>query len=332
MLVLSKVDQFVRKYDVPCDFNLTTTFDVCLTPEFAKLEADAFVAYNKSGGDVSHVKLYDREAALRKTRVKGVISAYEWPAGSSHPAKLAQWLLTRCIERGVNLFTHCRVSQVTRATDGKCWDVTTPRGIITVESVIHCTNAYASLLLPQLQPCLKSNRVQAQSLIAPPSLNGDHSLTTTFSLRYSLEHFYSLIQRKDDGTLIWGQSPTKPVLSAQTLAGLVTYDDTGYDIETAHDATRELHKLFLREGEQAEADQTWTGIVGMTGDSVPFVGPVEGLDGQWICAGFGAHGKFSSFALWQNTDRAFRYGENLYLCSRSGEVGGRRVMERDWTS
>lgn len=311
------MDQFVRKHDVPCDFNLTTTFDVCLTPEFAKLEADAFAAYQKSGGDVSHVKFYDGEAALRKTRVKGVIAAYEWPAGSSHPAKLAQWLLTNCIERGVTLFTHCRVAQINQAADGKSWDVITPRGVITAKSVIHCTNAYATLLLPQLESCLKPNRVQAQSLIAPPSLNGTERLTTTFSLRYSLDHFYSLIQRKGDGTLIWGQSPTNPGLSAKTLSGLVTYDDTGYDVETAEDATRELNKLFLGVGEQAEVDQTWTGIVGMTGDSVPFVGPIDGLNGQWVCAGFGAHGMLVSSIGGHRTDKHRRNGQDIYLRTRS---------------
>ncbi|KAG7087670.1 hypothetical protein E1B28_013618 [Marasmius oreades] len=34
----------------------------------------------------------------------------------------------------------------------------------------------------------------------------------------------------------------------------------------------------------------WTGILGMTKDSVPFIGKVPGKEGQWVIAGFNGHG------------------------------------------
>lgn len=37
-------------------------------------------------------------------------------------------------------------------------------------------------------------------------------------------------------------------------------------------------------------DHSWTGIIDMTGDNIPFVGQVEGLKGQYVCARFSGHG------------------------------------------
>ncbi|KAH9213594.1 FAD dependent oxidoreductase [Leptodontidium sp. 2 PMI_412] len=297
-LVLQRVDDFVKKHNVPCDFYLTTTFDVCMNAEFAAYEAENFAAFKKAGGDVSHITFFEGDEAKKHTGVRDAVAAYEWPAGSSHPAKLAQWLITSVIEKGVELYTHCPVSKVSRSDTGeKLWDVITPRGGITTPTVIHCTNAYASLLLPQLEPHLIPNRAQAHSLIAPPAFSGPEALTKTFSLRYSLQHFYSIIQRRGDGTVVLGVSRSNPNLSIETRKGCVTYDDSRYNEETLEDALKQLKIIFPAEDENIESDihgegldHAWTGIIGMTGDFVPFVGPVEGLDGQWICAGFGGHG------------------------------------------
>ena len=275
-----------------------------MSPEFAAYEAQSFEAFQKAGGDVSHIKFYEGAKVREKTRVKDAITAYEWPAGSSHPAKLAQWLLNTAIERGVTLFTHCPVSQVSKSSEANddLWDVQTPRGIITAPTIIHCTNAYASLLLPQLQPYLTPNRAQAHSIVAPPAFSGSNILANTFSLRYGLHHFYSLIQRRSDGTLILGVSRSNPNLSTEALRSRPTFDDRTYNEEILEDALKQWKILFPGEEEDITTndvhgqglDHVWTGIIGMTGDFVPFVGRVDGKEGQWVCAGFGGHGNYSS--------------------------------------
>jgi glycine/D-amino acid oxidase-like deaminating enzyme len=298
-IVLERVQEFVKKYDVQCDLNVTNTFDVCMSPEFAAYEAEAFEAFKKAGGDVSHVKFYSGEEAVTRTGIRNVTAAYEWPAGSSHPAKLAQWLLSASIERGVTLFTHCPVTKVEKSAVGEgLWDVCTPRGGITTSNVVHCTNAYASYLLPQLEAHLTPNRAQAHSLIAPPAFSAENTLASTYSLRYSLQHFYSLIQRRGDGTLVLGVSRTNPTLSTETLKSIVSFDDGHYNEEILQDALKQWKVLFPGDdaaiggnGIHGEGvDHAWTGIIGMTGDAVPFVGPVDGMPGQWLCAGFGGHG------------------------------------------
>lgn len=98
--------------------------------------------------------------------------------------------------------------------------------------------------------------------------------------------------------MILGVSRTNPTLSAETLASIVSVNDSHYTEEILQDSMKQWQILFPGEDSAiggngvhgAGLDNAWSGIVGMTGDNVPFVGPVDGMDGQWLCAGFGAHG------------------------------------------
>ncbi|ORY57752.1 FAD dependent oxidoreductase [Pseudomassariella vexata] len=298
-LVFEKVDEFVKKHGVPCDFNPATTFDVCMTKEFADFNARSLKLYADAGGDISHVKFYEGEDAKKRTGVRQAVTAYEWPAGSSHPAKLAQWLLTQSIEKGTGFFTHCPATSVVKSAsstaDKTLWDVVTPRGTVTAATVVHCTNAFAPHLLPQLSSFVTPNRAQAHAIIPPPSLSGTKIMPSTMSLRHELRHFYSVAQRKADGIIILGAPIASPNVSEAAYEARFTSDDSTFNEEIQKDAWGNFQACFpdlreekLRHGEGLQG--TWTGIVAMTPDSVPFVGPVDGLPGQWICAGFNGHG------------------------------------------
>lgn len=292
-LVFEKVDEFVKKHNIQCDFNSTTTFDVCLTEEFARYEADSFRAYVDAGGDVSHIKFYEGKEAVARTRVPQAVAAYEWPAGSSHPAKLAQWLLESSISAGAQLFTYTPVTGVSGAND--LWKVQTTRGDVLAEKVIHCTNAYAAALLPQLRGIVTPNKAQAHSIVPNAAFSGEGALSCTMSLRHSLLHFYSLIQRQGDGTFILGVSRSNPHLSDSTRQEIVSFDDSAYNHEIADDALAQFGKMFpeMAKGKRRHGeglDHAWTGIIGMTPDSVPLIGPIPELPGLYICAGFNGHG------------------------------------------
>lgn len=326
--VLHKVDTFVRKHNVPCDFNLATTLDVCLTPEFAEFNARSFKEYQDAGGDLSHVRVYEGEDAARRTGIRETVSAYEWPAGSSHPAKLAQWLLSQSIAKGASLFTQCPALKISKSSETEgWWDVETPMGTITAQTVVHCTNGFAGHLISQLKPYVTPTRAQALSFVPPLALSGSNMLTSTMSLRFSLHNFYSVMQRKADGIFILGASRRSPNLSQETVEGMTTPDDTKFNEEIRQDIITNFEKCFpacetgrLRHGEGAQ--HSWSGILGMTPDSVPFVGSLDDLPGQYVCAGFNGHGKNlfqhplqCRSGLIQET----RNGTDFQLCSRCSQ-------------
>ncbi|USW54743.1 Putative FAD dependent oxidoreductase, FAD/NAD(P)-binding domain superfamily [Septoria linicola] len=299
-LAFERVAAFVREHNVPCDFNDTTTFDVCLTPEFVAYQKESFQAYKDAGGDVSHVRYYEGEEARAKSGVEAALAAYEWPAGSSHPAKLGQWLLHELVRRGVGLWTHCAANEVNKhesvgTKDAARWDVVTARGTVATEVVVHCTNAYAAHLLPELSGFVTPNRAQAHAIVPGSELSGAKAMMSTMSLRYSLKHFFSFIQRKLDGAVVFGVSRENPGWSEKTKGSIATFDDTAYNEEIEKSAWQAYKSLFVgdhtsvaRHGEGI--DHSWTGIIAMTPDSVPMVGEVEGKDGQFILAGHNGHG------------------------------------------
>lgn len=199
--------------------------------------------------------------------------------------------------------------------------------------MIHCTNARAGLLLPELAPNLTPNRAQAHSLIPAASLSGSNIISSTFSLRYSQLHFYSLIQRKGDGALILGVSRHNPTLSETTQQGNVSIDDSKYNDEILQNGLRQLQKLFpgamdAEETHGGGVGHAWTGIIAMTADSVPFVGALENLPGQYICAGHNGQGK--SYCVSRHTQplTVSRDGADIHLCAGDCKVSPGRAMER----
>ncbi|KAI5925992.1 FAD dependent oxidoreductase [Camillea tinctor] len=342
---LAAVASFVSEHGVACDFAAMPTLDVCLTEEFASFLADSYAAYRDAGGDVSGIRIHATAAEARaRSRVRGALAAYEWDAGSSHPAKLAQWLLRSCVERGVQLFTHCPVAGVRRGEEGG-WLLETPRGCLRAREVVHCTNAHAAHLLPRLAPFTTPNRAQAHAVVPPARLAGADALRSTMSLRHGLKHFYSVAQRPADGIVILGSSRANPNLSRETMAGVVSADDSkGFDADIRDDALGEFWNLLAAEdGEEVQVEggqvlakergqgeegptaavaktspplrhgegllHVWTGIIGMTTDSCPFIGRVPGAEGQWVCAGFNGHGMARIFTCAPGLVKLIRGGQ-----------------------
>ena len=42
-------------------------------------------------------------------------------------------------------------------------------------------------------------------------------------------------------------------------------------------------------------DSAWTGLIATTPDKVPYIGSIDELPGQYICAGFNGHGMANIF-------------------------------------
>ncbi|KAJ6023102.1 hypothetical protein N7499_008422, partial [Penicillium canescens] len=310
-IVLKSIRKFVTDHRINSDFTDTTTFETCLTQEAADYTAKALLAYKAAGGDVSEVQVHEGDEAKTKTRVPNAISAYEWPAASNNPVKLVQWILTDFIAKGGRLWTHCPATKVTKhatrdattagASASAKWDIHTPRGTVAAETVVHCTNAYASFLLPNLANFITPRRSQVNSFVPCPSLSGAETLKNTMALRYSANHFFSVNPLRD-GTINFGGTGTRDGSDPETenWKALPTFDDRCFNSSLVKNSQLEFENLAsgpgndpLRLGEGF--DYAWTGIQGITPDNAPLVGPVGGLEGQWICAGFNGHGMATIF-------------------------------------
>ncbi|KAL7915568.1 FAD dependent oxidoreductase [Trichoderma velutinum] len=298
-IVLQNVKSFIESNRIDCDFYCSTTLEVCIDQSYADFCTESIAQFHAAGGDTSHIKYYEGKEAKEISKVPTAICVYEWPAASVHPSKLTQWILNDIITKGAQLWTHCPVTKVEkhRSNVGMKWDATTPRGVIAARTILHCTNAYAAYLLPELAGVVTPRRAQGHSYVPPDSLSGHNTLKSTMSLRYAPKHFFSVNQLKD-GTIVFGGAASRcgAEQTPEFMRDRFTFDDSRHNPVMQSNSISEFQKLAYgspvkcpeRAGEGFA--HVWTGIIGETPDAVPLIGPIEGLDGQWICAGFNGHG------------------------------------------
>jgi glycine/D-amino acid oxidase-like deaminating enzyme len=146
------------------------------------------------------------------------------------------------------------------------------------------------------------------------------------ALRYSADHFFSVNPLRD-GTINFGGTGTRDGSDPETekWKALATFDDRCFNSTLVKNSQLEFENLasgpvgdLLRLGEGF--DYAWTGIQGITPDNAPLVGPVGGLEGQWICAGFNGHGKLIGLLLFFIGANLVRDGDYFHLCSGVGDV------------
>ncbi|KAH7320662.1 FAD dependent oxidoreductase-domain-containing protein [Stachybotrys elegans] len=240
--------------------------------------------------------------------IKDSVGAVEHEAGAIWPYRLLTRIYDQLMEKYPKRLAIETNTPVTRidfspAVDAAYrYSVITPRGVIRAKRVIHCTNAYASHLLPGLAggiypfrgtmsvqkpgPMLKNvGGSRSWSLSHKPSLDPETGLYIT--------GLYYLQQNALTGS-IWIGNETA------YMKDILTSDDT-YVPEAAREALATvLPRLFLKgwgNEKESEIESIWSGIQGHTADGLPIVGQVPATitgraedDGQWMAAGFNGYG------------------------------------------
>lgn len=153
-----------------------------------------------------------------------------------------------------------------------------------------------------------ADRGQCSQIVPPLSYSGTKMLDYTYSFRYAegqRKDFDYLIQRRRDGSMILGggRSLTKRALFRSTSNALNVSEhisiwllaenmiDVTDDSMLVPDLTKHLKTTladtFENWGETGTGEGlvvTWTGIMGVTHDTVPYVGQVEDRPNQYINA------------------------------------------------
>lgn len=182
------------------------------------------------------------------------------------------------------------------------YSVVTPRGTILAKRVVHCTNAYASHLLPALIGGLYPFR-GTMSVQKPGPLLKDLKGSRSWSLAHK-EKLDAETGFYETGLYYMQQNPLTARIwignESAYLKDILTSDDTFVPPEARQALSTVLPKFFL-EGWGAETlseiESIWSGIQGHTADGLPVVGQVPAIvtgnpddDGQWMAAGFNGYG------------------------------------------
>ncbi|KAK7421555.1 hypothetical protein QQZ08_009900 [Neonectria magnoliae] len=228
---------------------------------------------------------------------ESIAGAVSYKAGALWPYRLVTGVWNDLLQRYPSLIisTHTAVEAVdhTPTSSPHVYSVKTSLGTIKARHVIHNTNAFA----PRLVPCLRGSLTGALAHMSAqrpgmafPASHGERS----WSIMYSPGFDY-VTQRPDgvDGTpgdLMVGGGFFRS--REQGLDQMGVWDDSRVDALPGMHIRGVMPTTFEpRWGEGGAVKKAWTGILGFTGDLMPFVGRVPGPgSGEWIAAGFNGEG------------------------------------------
>ncbi|KAF9792338.1 FAD dependent oxidoreductase [Thelephora terrestris] len=288
---LALLTRVVEDEKIDCDLWRGRAFDVALNEACAEDFHAALQEFAADGGEVDGIIewISSPQEAKRRTRCVHAHAAAAYPTGSFWPYKFVTSLLRLCIDKySLNVQTDTPVLSVSRSGNGK-WVVETARGSVQAAKVVFGTNAYTSTLLPEFTGKIVPVRGQCSVVIPTKAYSGERLLTHTYSLRWRMLDSDYLIQRPSDGAVIVGGGEWNAPLEDQLGQ---TDDSVTHPAITKH-LRNVCAKNFEGWGEEAQGEgliTDWTGIMGETPDSVPFVGELEERRGCFICAGHNGHG------------------------------------------
>ncbi|KAI1462658.1 FAD dependent oxidoreductase [Annulohypoxylon moriforme] len=204
------------------------------------------------------------------------------------------------------------------------WTVHTPRGTIATSQVLLATNGYTSHLLPQFTPLIVPTQGQVSALEPPekptsptdPPLDIKHTFYIEGEPDAPYERDDYLVQRppasaelifgggrrhaKGRGIAVWDDSQIDPAVSwylrgeLGSAIDLSLHHPPSQDPKTTNTNTEKPTHQPLPNKQDLHPTHEWTGIMGYSKDSYPWVGAVPssagGGDGLWLCAGYSGHG------------------------------------------
>lgn len=252
---------------------------------------------------------------MQRWNIKDASGAVEHNAGAIWPYRLLTNLYERLLQQHpdrLSIEANTPVLHVRFAPEEDAshpYAVRTPRGTIRAKKVMHCTNAYASHLLPSLAALIYPFRGTMSVHKPGPSFpNVGASLSWSLSEKptldvksglYSTGLFY--LQQNPGTGRVWIGNETS------LIEDILTSDDTYVPDEARSALETALPRMFLKgwDGEtKSDIEAIWSGIQGHTADGLPIVGQVpaslmrdrgagddHGQDnGQWVAAGFNGYG------------------------------------------
>lgn len=301
--------ELAKELNIPCESRPSETVDIVYDEHTFQFGVFAIEMMRKSMGPnegAAGYKIFNGEEAAERFLTPGAIGAFQYAAGSISAYKFTIGLLKICLSIGLHLHTKTAVESIKQAlpsaTGGFRYEISTTEGPISANTVILATNAYTAHLLPQMQGKIVPLRGQVTAQRPGPKLKQlkPNGLETTYSFLYDTGYEYMIprpefpsVPPDDVGDIIIGGGLGK--LPNDALSEYGNTDDTELNPENSKYLRQTLKSYF---GENWGGDdpnwrvkKDWTGIMGITGDGVPFVGEVPEMQGCWISAGFNGSGK-----------------------------------------
>ncbi|RMZ78481.1 hypothetical protein DV737_g3878, partial [Chaetothyriales sp. CBS 132003] len=293
------VHDFIAEHGIAADSVRCDSVDVFYDEaEFQRAQKSVALMHKLMGTSDPAAAYYFVDAAetAAKYLCANAVGSVKYEAGSLNAYKLTIGILKLALAKGLNL--QCNTPALSIAQDDTArWTVTTDRGNITTARLVLATNAYTAHLLPELQGTVVPLRgvVTAQR----PGLNlPQHGLPTTYSMVYNDGYEYMITRPAGvdfSGDVVIGGGRMKAGRGRNGEEELGNTDDSVVpaEIESYLVACTEAYfgaDNWGRDHAEGRVRAVWTGIMAISADGFPLVGPVPAKAGLFVDAGFQGHG------------------------------------------
>jgi glycine/D-amino acid oxidase-like deaminating enzyme len=287
---------YVQENNVDCDLWVGDTLDVPVDEEVAKVAKEVFERYREAGGKVDHIKVtQDPVEAARISRIKGAKASYAWKASTLQPWKLTAHVMRENLKNGANLQTYTAARTIIKNVEGRRkWMVRTDRGDITCDNVIHATNAYSAALEPALKGVITPKPHICTKVVPTRAFSGSQAIQNSYGVLLPDGAFFSINPRctTDGNVMFGGSNPGQKALDRWVENNPENCINDGLsDVKGVTQCVKEFIDQNFEDWTNAKSgpgegiEYSWSGIIGLSVDGVPFVGEIPGKPGQWICAG-----------------------------------------------
>lgn len=240
-------------------------------------------AQRACGLDIRVVRDDELRAIVPGIAPTAIAAAYSPNDGHANPGATTRAFAAAAQRHGATVRTGCRVAGIV-TEGGSARGVETAEGRVEAEVVVLAAGAWSAGLAAPLGvdlPLVADGFQAMTTAPAPPVLT---------PVMGSVRRTISLKQLPDGRFLLGGGWPGKFELSAPR--GISTAESQAGNVAAAVGI---LPAVAL-----APITEAWLGIEAVAADEVPVIGPVDGIDGLIVCAGFSGHGFALSPAVGEN--------------------------------
>ena len=302
---MTQVHEYITEHGIQCDARRLDTVDVFYDPDQWDQAHESVSLMRKlmvHDDPAAKYTFWNADETASRFLAPGALGAITFEAGSLDAYELVTGILQLALGRGLQLYCNTpavSLSKVSTEEGATSWIVQTPRGKLMAKKLILATNGYTAHLYPKLQGVIIPIRgfVTAQR---PGRAMPGTGLGLTYSFIYK-KGFEYLIPRPA-GSKFAGDIVIGGGLTQTADDGLQEYgntDDAALNqdiIDYLENCTeRFFSKNWGEDSAEGRIRAAWSGIMGFSGDSYPFIGPVPGEDELFIAAAFQGHGMVNCF-------------------------------------
>lgn len=247
----------------------------------------------------------------------GVTGATSYQAGALWPYRftVSIWkkLLTEFADT-LSIETKTPVESITlpdKAPEGFPYAVQTTRGIIYARHIVHATNGFASQFVPGLRRKIVGARAH-MSAQRPgeqfPNSDGMRSWSVIYGSGFDYVTQRPSAVDDPQGDILLGGGFMRSLKQGVDQVGLYDDGDVLDSLSVSHISGVFPAVFHPRWGAGGGLKQVWSGVLGLTGDSLPMVGPLDtkltgrsprgqysvlgskSRCGEWVAAGFCGEG------------------------------------------